>query len=84
MTLRRQWSAETNRITYEDFFVFQVVMFGAALLAAIPNRRVRFVGFLLLRAGISITGVSIVHVGVPSTGVRHSGHRVAGRREVAT
>ena len=31
--------------------VFQVAMFGAALLAAVPNKWVRFVGFVLLLAG---------------------------------
>ena len=41
------------------FVVFQVVMFGAALLAAIPNKWVRFVGFVLLLAGMSITGFSV-------------------------
>jgi hypothetical protein len=41
------------------FIVFQVVMFGAALLAAVPNKWVRFVGFVLLLAGIFITGFSV-------------------------
>jgi hypothetical protein len=35
---------------------YQVVMFGAALLAAIPNKWIRFVGFVLLLAGMFITG----------------------------
>jgi hypothetical protein len=34
-------------------------MFGAALLAAISNKWVRFAGFVLLLAGISITGFSV-------------------------
>ena len=41
------------------FVVFQIVMFGAALLAAVPNKWVRFVGFVLLLAGIFITGFSV-------------------------
>jgi hypothetical protein len=41
------------------FDVFQVVMFGAALLAAIPNKWVRFAGFVLLLAGMYITGFSV-------------------------
>jgi hypothetical protein len=41
------------------FIVFQVVMFGAALLTAIPNKWVRFVGFVLLLAGMYITGFSV-------------------------
>ena len=41
------------------FIVFQVVMFCAALLAAVPNKWVRFTGFLLLLAGIFITGFSV-------------------------
>ena len=31
-------------------------MFGAALLAAVPNKWVRLVGFVLLLAGMFITG----------------------------
>ena len=41
------------------FIVFQIVMFGAALLAAVPNKWVRFVGFVLLLAGMLITGFSV-------------------------
>ena len=41
------------------FVVFQIVMFGAALLAAVPNKWVRFVGFVLLLAGMFITGFSV-------------------------
>jgi hypothetical protein len=41
------------------FIVFQVVMFCAALLAAVPNKWVRFVGFVLLLAGMFITGFSV-------------------------
>ena len=41
------------------FIVFQIVMFGAALLAAVPNKWGRFVGFVLLLAGIFITGFSV-------------------------
>jgi hypothetical protein len=35
--------------------VYQVVMFGAALLAAVPNKWVRFVGLVLLLAGVLIS-----------------------------
>lgn len=41
------------------FIVFQVVMFGAALLAAISNKWVRFTGFVLLVAGMYTTGFSV-------------------------
>ena len=39
--------------------VYQVVMFGAALLSAVPKKWVRIVGFVLLLAGIFITGFSV-------------------------
>src|ERR1019366_989980 len=39
--------------------VFQIVMFGAALLAAVPSKWVRLTGFLLLLAGMFITGFSV-------------------------
>ena len=35
--------------------VYQVVMFGAALLAAVPNKWVRTVGLVLLLAGVLIS-----------------------------
>ena len=41
------------------FIVFQIVMFGAALSAAVPNKWVRFGGFVLLLAGMFITGFSV-------------------------
>jgi hypothetical protein len=41
------------------FIVFQIVMFGAALLAAVPSKWVRLVGFVLLLAGMFITGFSV-------------------------
>jgi|ERR1035437_8612011 hypothetical protein len=41
------------------FIVFQIVMFGAALLAAVPSKWVRFAGFVLLLAGMFITGFSV-------------------------
>ena len=41
------------------FIVFQIVMFGAALLAAVPSKWVRLVGFVLLLAGMVITGFSV-------------------------
>src|ERR1019366_3265372 len=49
-----------NQPDYPDrFVVFQIVMFGAALLAAVPSKWVRLVGFVLLLAGIFITGFSV-------------------------
>ena len=41
------------------FIVFQIVMFGAALLSAVPRKWVRIVGFVLLLAGVFITGFSV-------------------------
>ena len=41
------------------FVVFQIVMFGAALLAAVPSKWVRLTGFVLLLAGMFITGFSV-------------------------
>jgi hypothetical protein len=41
------------------FIVFQIVMFGAALLAAVPSKWVRLVGLVLLLAGVFITGFSV-------------------------
>jgi cell division protein FtsW (lipid II flippase) len=35
--------------------VYQVVMFGAALLSAVPRKPVRIVGFVLLLAGVFIS-----------------------------
>ena len=37
------------------FIVYQVVMFGAALLSAVPRKWVRVVGFVLLLAGVFIS-----------------------------
>jgi hypothetical protein len=48
------------------FVVFQVVMFGAALLAAISNKWVRFVCFVLVLAGMTITGFSVGTLYVPT------------------
>jgi cell division protein FtsW (lipid II flippase) len=41
------------------FVVFQVVMFGAALLAAVPNKWVLFIRCVLLLAGMFISGFSV-------------------------
>jgi hypothetical protein len=41
------------------FIVFQIVMFGAALLAAVPSKWARLVGFVMLLAGMFITGFSV-------------------------
>jgi cell division protein FtsW (lipid II flippase) len=46
--------------------VFQIVMFGAALLAAVPNKWMRFVGFVLLLAGVYITGFSVGTLYLPA------------------
>jgi hypothetical protein len=48
------------------FVVYQVVMFGAALSAAIPNKWVRFAGFVLVLAGMTITGFSVGTLYVPT------------------
>ena len=37
------------------FIVFQIVMFGAALLSAVPKKWVRIVGFVVLLAGVFIS-----------------------------
>jgi hypothetical protein len=37
------------------FVVYQLAMFGAALLAAVPNKWVRFIGFVVLIAGVLIS-----------------------------
>jgi cell division protein FtsW (lipid II flippase) len=37
------------------FIVYQVVMLGAALLAVVPKKWVRIVGFVLLLAGVFIS-----------------------------
>ena len=49
-----------NQTDYPDrFIVFQIVMLGAALLAAVPRMWVRLVGFVLLLAGFFISGASV-------------------------
>lgn len=48
------------------FAVFQFVMFGAALLAAISNKWVRFASFVLVLAGMTITGFSVGTLYVPA------------------
>jgi hypothetical protein len=48
------------------FIVFQIVMFGAALLAAVSNKWVRFTGFVLLLAGMFITGFSVGRFYLPT------------------
>ena len=45
------------------FIVYQMVMFGAALLAAVPNKWVRFVGFGTLLAGVVfVMSVGLLYV----------------------
>jgi hypothetical protein len=39
--------------------VYQVLIFGAALLAAVPTKWVRFVAFGMLLAGVGITALSV-------------------------
>jgi hypothetical protein len=52
-------TAEMVRANQPDypgrFIVFQIVMFGAALLAAVPSKWVRIVGIVLLLAGVLIS-----------------------------
>ena len=48
------------------FIVFQVGMFGAALLAAVPNKWVRSVGFVILLAGMYMTGLSVGALYLPT------------------
>ena len=43
----------------DSVIVFQIVMSGAALLAAVPNKWVHFVGFVILLAGVYISGMSV-------------------------
>ena len=49
---------------YPDRFIaYQIVMFGAALLAAVPNKWVRFVGFAILLAGVFfVMSVGLLYV----------------------
>src|ERR1019366_3688461 len=45
------------------FIAYQIVMFGAALLAAVPNKWVRFVGFAILLAGVVfVMSVGLLYV----------------------
>src|SRR5664279_4793408 len=45
------------------FIVYQVVMLGAALLAVVPKKWVRIVGFVLLLAGVFISmAVGLLYV----------------------
>jgi hypothetical protein len=48
------------------FIVFQIVMLGAALLAANPRMWVRLLGFLILLAGVFISGASVGWFYVPT------------------
>ena len=48
------------------FVVFQIVMFGAALLAASPRTWVRLAAFLVLLAGAYITGFSVGMFYIPT------------------
>ena len=45
---------------------FQIVMFGAALLAAVPRKWVRFVGLVLLLAVVFIAGFSVGYLYLPT------------------
>src|ERR1017187_8387408 len=45
------------------FIAYQNVMFGAALLAAVPNKWMRFVGFAILLAGVFfVMSVGLLYV----------------------
>jgi cell division protein FtsW (lipid II flippase) len=46
--------------------VFQIFMFGAALLAAVPRKWVQFAGFLLLLVGVFIAGFSVGYLYLPA------------------
>jgi hypothetical protein len=46
--------------------VFQIVMFGSALLAAVPRKWVRFAGLVLLLAGVFIAGFSVGYLYLPA------------------
>jgi hypothetical protein len=48
------------------FVVFQIVMFGAALLAANPRMWVRVAGFVLLLFGVFISGFSVGMFYIPT------------------
>jgi hypothetical protein len=50
----------------DSVIVFQIVMFGAALLAAVPRKWVRFVGLVLLLAGVFIAGFSVGYLYLPT------------------
>ena len=46
--------------------VFQIVMFGSALLAAVSKKWVRFAGLVLLLAGVFIAGFSVGYLYLPA------------------
>src|ERR1017187_3526599 len=47
----------------DRFIADQIVMFGEALLAAVPNKWVRFVGFAILLAGVFfVMSVGLLYV----------------------
>lgn len=48
------------------FVVFQIAMFGAALLAASSQTWLRLVAFIILLAGASITGFSVGMFYIPT------------------
>ena len=50
---------------HNSVIVFQIVMFGAALLAAVPRKWVRFAGLVLLLAGVFIAGFSVGYLYLP-------------------
>jgi hypothetical protein len=50
----------------DSVIVFQIVMFGAALLAAVPKKWVQFAGLLLLLAGVFIAGFSLGYLYLPT------------------
>jgi hypothetical protein len=56
----RRHAETADQLDYPGrFIVFQAVMFGAAMLAAVPNKLVRLTGFVLLLEGIVIAGFSV-------------------------
>jgi hypothetical protein len=46
--------------------VFQIVMFGAALLSAVPSKWARAVGFVVLLAGMALAGFSVGGLYIPA------------------
>lgn len=48
------------------FILFQIVMLGAALLAAVPRKWVRLAGLVLLMAGVLLAAASVGYFYLPT------------------